>query len=229
MTASASAAALTAPPDFPDGQHVPNGCYLSAVTFAHKYQLRFPEERSSPLAITLRNADGRRKPHTVALVTWHGAWWGRDEYFGVFPTGIGASSDPAIHSQQVERALERRAAARPAAALLALHVASEPITPASRDRAIRAAEAAIPFPTSTIWVASGNREIPFLFFRPAAGQIAVYDPIYGTATALCSALDQNRIVATVAAKFGYRADPPPPRPPALAHHPAAGVGDLVFS
>lgn len=229
MTASASAAALSAPPDFPDPQHVPNGCYLSAVTFAHKFQLRFPGERSSPLAVTLRNADGRRKPHTVALVTWHGAWWGRDEYFGVFPTGIGAAADPEAHPQQVERALEKRAAARPAAALLAASNAHGWAVSARRDDAIRAAESLLPFPASTVRIASGHRQIPFLFFRPAPGRIAVYDPIYGTASALCSANDQDRIVATVAARFGYRADPPPPRPAALAYHPAAGAGALVFS
>ena len=56
------------------------------------------------------------------------------------------------------------------------------------------------------WVRDGKREIPLVFFRPAPGQIAVYDPAFGTGVAKCSQPDDAKVVAAVASRMGYRAD-----------------------
>lgn len=85
------------PPDFPDTRHVPNGCYLSAVTYTEKFKAAYPTEH-----VRLQNFHPRGWPaaHMVALVTWQGAWFIRDEYFGVFSSST-KSGDEAEESRFV--------------------------------------------------------------------------------------------------------------------------------
>jgi hypothetical protein len=45
-----------------------------------------------------------------------------------------------------------------------------------------------------------------VFFRPSAGEIAVYDPSFGTGSAHCASTDDAKVVALVAQRLGYRAD-----------------------
>lgn len=49
----------------------------------------------------------------------------------------------------------------------------------------------------------GRTEIPFLFFRPAEGIIAVYDPAIGTVTSECNVAAPAEVVALVAARLRY--------------------------
>ena len=79
-----TATAPSAPPSYPDDSHVFNGCHLSTIRYLARYLSQYPGERGEPLVINLRNADGAIRTHTIALISWQGQSWGRDEYFGVF-------------------------------------------------------------------------------------------------------------------------------------------------
>ncbi len=73
-----------------------NGCYVSTIAFLARFQAEFPGERGVPLVMVRRNANTVRWSHTIALVSWRGEWWGRDEYYGVFALDreVGAYPDP---------------------------------------------------------------------------------------------------------------------------------------
>src|SRR5690349_17649388 len=62
-----------APPAFPDAQHVLNGCYISTLAYVTRFRAAFPSERAQPLTVELKQFHGR---HTIAVMTWRGAWWG---------------------------------------------------------------------------------------------------------------------------------------------------------
>jgi hypothetical protein len=84
---------------------------------------------------------------------------------------------------------------------------------------VRAAAAGLPLANEILWVHGGAEAIPFLLFRPAAGVVAVYHPLHGTATAETTLTESETIVGLVAAKFGY---------PVAAVRPAASVADVAF-
>ncbi len=208
-TLSAPAAGLQDPPAYPDGEHVSNGCYVSTFNFLARFRAEFPEERGEPAIVTLRNADGSRRPHTVALVSWQGEWWGRDEYFGVFPLGrsVAAHPNPEELAGRAGAMLEKHAAK-----LVRSRMASRPPTPATemaaeqRVREVTAAARMIPARATVFWVKSGKSEVPVAFFRPTDRQIAVYDPLRGTSLAECACPDDAKVVAAVASRLGYRVD-----------------------
>ena len=66
-----------------------------------------------------------------------------------------------------------------------------------------AAAQLLPCPGQIFWVRCGRSEVPFLFFQPTTGVIAVYDPANGTATAECTPTDIPGVVAMVATRLGY--------------------------
>ena len=207
-----------APPAFADSAHVSNGCHLSSITFLAKFLGQFPGERGEPLVIQMINSDGVRRPHTVAVLTWQGQTWCRDEYFGVFVVdcSVAAQSDKARLVAKVQTALERHAAELIRTAGMSLR----PAPPAKMSAEQRAAEVTtmatiIPFPTTIYWVRSGSREVPLAFFRPNAREIAVYDPQHGTCLAKCPSRDDAKIVALAAAQLGYHVDAVRPDLPAV--------------
>jgi hypothetical protein len=199
----------SAPPVYPDTAHVFNGCHLSTLAYLARFSTEFPAEQGRPVVVRMLNADGQTKPHTLALVTWHGAWWCRDEYFGVFSLQcpVTAEPNPARVVNRVERFYQQHARTclrvpgtlRPTAA---------PESPSANERlhAVKTAAQILPFPHTIYWVRDGAREVPVVFFRPVRGQIAVYDPARGTAVAECASRDDAKIVAHAASLLGYRAD-----------------------
>ncbi len=208
-TPAARGAALEDPPVYPDDDHVTNGCYVSAIAFLARFQAEFPNERGKPAVITLRNAEGARRAHTVALITWQGEWWGRDEYFGVFALGrsVAANPDPEQLAGRAETML-----AKHATKLIRAARAGRPSAPAAemssaqRMREVAAVARMVPVQTTVFWVKCGKSELPVVFFRPGDRQIAVYDPLHGTSVAECASRDDAKIVAAVASRLGYRVD-----------------------
>ena len=200
--------ALT-PPSYPDAAHVPNGCHLSAIRYLSRYLSDFPGERGEPLVINMVNADRSRKMHTMALISWHGQAWCRDEYFGAFALGC-----PLVARPNLARLSARAEACYQEHARMLIHMAgmtqrreaSEDLSSEDRFHEVTQAAWIIPFPTTIFWVRSGREEFPVAFFRPGGRQVAVYDPMNGTSVAKCSILDDAKVVSLVAARLGYRSD-----------------------
>jgi hypothetical protein len=197
------------PPAYPDSDHVLNGCHLSSIRFLNRYLAEFPAERGETLVVNMRNADGSIQAHTIALISWQGQAWCRDEYYGVFSLECAAESQPNLDrlSAQAERKLERHAQMMIRTHQVAAR--SQPSTHLSAEQDLRDVTLAaklIPYATSIFWVRCGNRELPMAFFRPDGKRIAVYDPVHGTSTAECASTDDAKIVLLVAARLGYRAE-----------------------
>lgn len=207
--AGPDASPVAAPPAYPQAVHVFNGCHLSTVIYLARFLREFPAETGQPLVLEMNNQDGSRKPHTVSLITWQHQWWFRDEYFGVCPTGIpaGTAADLRRVTDRAESILNRHFQKQ----MRNRHIEHPPVVPeelsaAQMQRDVETAAAFLPYPASVYWVKDGHREIPFAFFRPAAGQIAVYNPASGTCVADCASPNVVGIVRAVARELGYRAD-----------------------
>ncbi len=196
----------SAPPDFPDTVHLENGCYLSALVYIAQFTAAFPGERAAPLTVRPRNFD---EPHTIALLSWNGRWWGRDEYCGVFEirSSVGNGVITASVKKMAETALGYRASQLARQGRVTIAPPTPPDLPvALRARDVALARMLLPLATEQFWIRSAGREIPVLFFRPTAERVAVYDPQNGTATAETANTDAAEIVALVAARLGYRSE-----------------------
>lgn len=223
MTPAASvlAARQATPPAHPDAIALRNGCYVSMAAYLSRFQAEFPHERAAPLTVELRDYDGQ---HTIAVVSWRGAWWGRDGPLGVFPLGATLARHPdpgklhglaadalALQAARAEkRGLDPYGRRRPAL-----------LPPTERAAMVRHAAAVLPCASELFWVAGDRDDVPLLFFRPGPDWIAVYDPLTGTARAHCDAGSPADIVKAVATRLGYRAkhvrrDFAPPSGPLLA-------------
>jgi len=209
LPVAARAAVVTPPPHYPDATHVYNGCHLSTLAYLAKFNTEFPAEQGEPLVVQMLNADGCVRSHTMTLITWQGEWWVRDEYYGVFSLNctVKAVSDLSQLRSLAERIYARRAAemSRRSDAPRPPEVPSR-LSVEQRIHDVRLAADRIPMAHTIYWVRDGKREVPVVFFRPAAGVIAVYDPAFGTGVAKCSTTDDAKVVAAVASRMGYRAD-----------------------
>lgn len=171
----AAHASATPPPHYPDHTHVYNGCRLSALAYLAKFTAEFPSEHGQPLVLSMRNADGQVRPHTLAVITWRGEWWCRDEYFGVFSLKCAAdgTSDPERLTAIAERLYERHAqdVLRQPNAQLPPVVPAQ-LSTAQRLRDVQNATALIPVPHMIYWIRDGRREVPVVFFvlPPARSQ-----------------------------------------------------------
>lgn len=202
------ASAAVNPPSYPDRAHVSNGCHLSTITYLARLKEQYPAESGEPLVIQVVNYDGSVTSHTIALLTWEGQMWCRDEYFGVFRLGCKVDARPS-HDRLVAKA-ETMLKQHEQKMMREGGVTPCPVPPSKmsaeqRTMEVRAMTQFIPFSTTVYWVHSGKCEVPLAFFRPAPGQVAVYDPQHGTCLGECSVKDDAKIVAAVAAKLGYQA------------------------
>lgn len=202
-------ASLSTPPAYPDSAHVLNGCHLSSIRFLNRYLAEFPGERGETLVVAMRNADGSTQAHTIALISWQGQSWCRDEYYGTFSLDCAAETQPNLDrlSARAERKLEKHAQMMVRTGQAAAR--SEPPAHLSAEQDLQDVTTAariIPYATKIFWVRSGNRELPMAFFRPDGKRIAVYDPVHGTSTAECASTDDAKIVLLVASRLGYRAE-----------------------
>lgn len=208
-SSAARAAVVTPPPHYPDATHVYNGCHLSSLAYLAKFNAEFPAEQGRPLVVQLLNADGCTRSHTLTLLTWQGDWWIRDEYYGVFPLNCTVK---AVSDLSQLQALAERVYARHVAEISRRSDAPRPpevpsrLSVDQRLHDVKLAAGKIPMAHTIYWVRDGKREVPLVFFRPAPGQIAVYDPAFGTGVAKCSQPDDAKVVAAVASRMGYRAD-----------------------
>jgi hypothetical protein len=196
------------PPVFPDVVHVANGCYVSAVTYVARFSAAFPAERAEPAAFVLPNAGGGDQPHTLAIVSWHGEWWARDEYFGVVPLGCPSASpwNPRLAQLRADAGFRRVAASQRREAVALREKTLRPpgrMGPDWRLAEVLAAQGILPFPSQIHWLHDGMRLIPFLYFRPGADRFAVYDPAIGTASAVSLAGDEASLVAAAVTRLGY--------------------------
>ncbi len=196
----------SAPPSFPDTIHMENGCYLSALVYIAHFTAAFPKERAVPLTVRPRNF---HEPHTIALLSWNGRWWGRDEYCGVFEvrSAVGNGTVTASVRSTAEAALGFHSSQLARRGRVTIAPPTPPDLPlAHRARDVTVARMLLPIATEQYWIRSGGREIPLLFFRPTPDRVAVYDPQNGTATAETTVTDAAQIVALVAARLGYRCE-----------------------
>lgn len=191
------------PTDYPDTAHVPNGCYLSAITYLKKFSEAHPGEQTRVLGFAPRGWGGG---HFVTLITWHGEWWIRDEYFGIFPVGQQAAPavNPAKLDQRAANTFDRQVTVRRKAGQLPiLPWLPGKLTEVQKTDSIAAAANWLPFKTEQFRVKSATGEMNLLFFRPTPDRIAVYEPSHGTAVAVCAEADMAVIVAAVATRLGY--------------------------
>lgn len=188
-----------APPHLPDRDHVANGCHLSTLAYLARFSAAYPRETAEPLVITVRGQYGRRH-HTVALVSWHGRWWFRDEFFGVFPSHqrVTEPSDRAALGCTAARQLERQAG----------ESSTRHRTPrcasAQGREAVTLAERVLPVPSRQFRLHTKSGEIAGLVFRPQPHQVAVYIPRHGTCLAECAIDNDADAVAAFALRLGYK-------------------------
>ena len=133
---------LPGPPSYPEDTHVFNGCHLSTIRYLARYLSEFPGESGMPLLIKMRNADGPKRMHTLALVSWKGQAWCRDEYFGVFALGCPYEAQPNLKRlvSKAEILLERHAQTMVRTSGKPLRPnAPEQMSPEQRIRAVKAA------------------------------------------------------------------------------------------
>jgi hypothetical protein len=202
-----SAAALSAPPAFPDSAHIPNDCHLSTVAYLTRYLAMYPSESGEPLVLAMHNDAGQSWHHTVAIISWHGQTWCREEHFGVFALDCSFAQRPNPN----RLAIKAESALRNHARLVMGRSGADPLTPPPSDLSaaekiqdVTAAVHMVPFPATVYWIRNGKTETPMAFFRPNSRQIAVYEPLHGTCLAECASHDDARIVALVAARIGFR-------------------------
>ncbi|OIQ80951.1 hypothetical protein GALL_372920 [mine drainage metagenome] len=219
MIAPAALHAYEKPPAFEDPHHVPCGCYLSTVAFLHRFLRAYPAEHGQPINLTLLNDGGAWKPHTIAAFTWHHSWWGRDEYFGVFPTQCSDKvplTAPEL-ATCLKRSYERKTHRHPSIGAMLRQQARRTITAEDRIRDVRIAAGLCPYPSQVWWVDSQGQQVPFLYFRPGHDEIALYDPCHGTATAFTPCEVTSLIVAEASRRMGYMVQAVRPEaPPAQA-------------
>lgn len=202
------------PPNFPDMIHVANGCYISSFVYLSRFRAAYPAERAETAAIVLPNADGSFKPHTVAIVSWHGQWWARDEFYGLADLRSPSSRpwDLATVTRRVDAICRERYARQTAAGHRRQPDRAPPGTAEAaqwRIDHIRTARQLLPVPSEIVWLRSGDLTLPLLFFRTSeGGGFAVYDPGIGTAQAVGEVRDVGRLVAAVAERMGYPAPSP---------------------
>ncbi len=147
--------------------------------------------------------------HTMALISWRGRAWCRDEYFGVFTLGCPFEAKP-----NLDRLSAKAEACYQGHVQMATHFGGaaqrreepEDLSPEERLREVNVATRIIPYPASIFWVRCGREELPVAFFRPGGRQVAVYDPLQGTSLAECSISDDAKVVSLIAARLGYSSE-----------------------
>ncbi len=195
--------ANSAPPEYADAAHVSKGCYISTVAYLARFLTQHPTESGQPLTVTLKSFDG---PHTIAVITWRGAWWGRDEYSGVFALRcrVEQGQTPDDLREPAARSLSAIAQRQ----LKRGRISAGPDTPggpslADRRTAVTTAAKLLPCAAEVYWVTTPRERVPLLYFRPYQGRIAVYDPATGTATALCEPTNVTEVLKMVATQLRY--------------------------
>ena len=201
-------AETNAPPVFADAKHIPNGCHISTLAFLARFAAAFPGERGQPLVTVLPNAGGLRLPHTVAVITWRGDWWGRDGTFGVFPLRLRADTRPddAGFSRRLARELERHAQAHLRRPDAVRPIPAPKRLPADEQLAhVLTAMELLPMRARVFRIASREGDLAAAFFRPAPGMVAVYLPTHGTCVAHLDSPDDLGLVKLALTELGYTA------------------------
>lgn len=206
-----SACPADLPPAFPDAAHVTRGCYLSTMAYIVRFTREFPDERAVSLTVNPAGFDG---PHTIAVMTWRDAWWARDEFSGVFPLGrrVVDCAETAALRTRAQVALGRLARQQLARGRIEAGSSSRNVSAMHYEQDIRAAATLLPCASQCYRVRCGTDDRLFLFFRPAEGRIALYDPATGTASAECTPIDVPALVRQVAIRLGYAASRVQPMP-----------------
>lgn len=203
---AAHASTATPPPAFADPVYVLNGCHISTLNFVARFQREFPHERAELARVLVRSVDDLRVRHTIALFTWQGAWWCRDDIVGLaaLDETVQPNADLAALGSKAEAVLDRVEARklRQRQTRSSQPEIGAELSSARRTREVRAAAELLPLPGTIYWVRTGSREIPVLLFHPAPGQIAVYEPTVGSCLAETKELDDAKVVKLVGEKLG---------------------------
>lgn len=178
---------------------MPNGCHLSTLAYLARFAAEFPHETTRTFHVDRRTYEGTHYRHTVALVTWNHGWWCRDEFLGVMDLELPVTT----------RFDDARLATRILAAITARvkrHGGNPPglvAEPALRRSDLATARRILPLDSTLYRLTGGTTDTTVLFFRPAPGVVAVYDPNFGTAAAETTARNDAAIVAAIARRLGY--------------------------
>lgn len=194
----ALAAAPDAPPAYADGRYLVNGCHISTEAYLARFTREFPAERGEILTFMRRNVAGVPVSHTVALVTWAGKWWVRDDTAGV--VGLGRPTTETNRKElaaAAERALDRTGPGgrrgrreRPGW----LNSGDVELSPARRMREVEAAAGMAPWPSLIFVVRTDRGDVPVLFFRRSEREVGVYEPTFGSCLAETGIGDAAAIV-----------------------------------
>lgn len=206
------------PPAFPDAVHVREGCFVSSLAYVARFCREHPDERAQLLTVHPVNFNG---PHTIALLSWRGQWWGRDEYSGVFPlrcevrrdldlARLASRADAALRSVASRHLREGR--------IHGADLGPRRLGVPEREADVARAAGLLPVASTVVRVRCGREDLPFLFFQPESGRIAVYDPAIGTAAADCTPTDIPALVRQVVRRLGYVPSELPAHGPALARN-----------
>jgi hypothetical protein len=208
VAVAAHAAAPAVPPAYPEAKPVLNGCHISTLAFLARYGAEFPGERGEAVRILMRNVEGLRVRHTIALFTWRGEWWCRDNILGVAALNrpAVAGTDLAALASEAEGVLDRIETRRNRSRRNrgTSDAATADLSASRRLREVEAAAALLPLASTVYWLRADGREIPVLFFRPGPGKIGVYEPSVGSCLAEIGETDARKIVALVGEQLGYR-------------------------
>jgi hypothetical protein len=215
LAASPVKSGIDSPPDFADSAHVFNGCHVSAVAYVLRFRAAFPQEKAHVFVLSAQN---RIEPHSLAVVSWRGAWWAREEMWGVFPLSctVAKIRDPEQLERVADAVFARRWLADQKLGGRSKLTGPQPLSTPHRLSAVRLAATMLGCASQLCWIRSEGAEVPVLFFRPETGTIALYDPASGTASAECANTDTPAIVAAVAVRLGYAGATVRLEPPLLA-------------
>jgi hypothetical protein len=145
--------------------------------------------------------------HRIFTFSWAAQWWCRDEYLGTLALNrsVTPESTPATLREFAQRELDWRATLLVRSGLqLPWDAPAEEFSQRQREREIELARRALPFPSTVYRLKIPEGEIAVLFFRPGESLVALYDPLFGTATARTSATDDPQVVITIARALGLR-------------------------
>lgn len=172
--ASAAADWPDAPPWWPDQIYAANGCYLSASAYVARLASTYPAADATTYTVEIPSC----RKHTIAVVTWNGVKYGRDQYIGVFKIG---DSDPQTsfvatlrrwwQAKRTHRYPEKR-----------------PSSIAERHAEVLLARQIMSFAkTELVPVITPTGAVTILTWQTTTGELAIYEPMLGTAVGSTSA------------------------------------------
>ncbi len=165
---SAAPAKEGSPPWWPDKIYAANGCFLSASAYVARLVSTYPAAKASTQTVEIPSCRG----HTIAVVSWNGVKYGRDQYIGVFKIGDG---DPQASFEAALRRWRQEKRTHP-------YPERRPHSMAERRAEVLLARSIMAFAkTELLPVNTPTGVVTVLTWRTPTGELAIYEPTLGTA------------------------------------------------